>query len=72
MKYGDYECPYYGPAYFIIKELQQLIGDLIRFVYRHFPLISMHPYAEQAAEAAEAAGAQGKFKEMHNHLFEHQ
>lgn len=72
MKYGDYECPYCGRAHFIVKELQQLTGDLMRFVYRHFPLTSVHPHAEQAAEAAEAAGPQGKFWEMHNHLFEHQ
>ncbi|MBD2473118.1 DsbA family protein [Nostoc sp. FACHB-145] len=72
VKYGDYECPYCGRAHFIVKELQQLTGDLMRFVYRHFPLTSVHPHAEQAAEAAEAAGAQGKFWEMHNHLFEHQ
>lgn len=72
VEYGDYECPHCGRAHFIVKELQQLTGDLMRFVYRHFPLTSVHPHAEQAAEAAEAAGAQGKFWEMHNHLFEHQ
>ena len=72
VEYGDYECPYCGRAHFIVKELQQLTGDLMRFVYRHFPLTSVHPHAEQAAEAAEAAGAQGKFWEMHDHLFEHQ
>jgi len=72
VEYGDYECPYCGMAYPIVKELQQQLGKRLRFVFRNFPLIMMHPHAEHAAEAAEAAGAQGKFWEMHDILFENQ
>ena len=52
--------------------LQERLGDRLRFVFRNFPLTTVHPHAEHAAEAAEAAGAQGKFWEMHDYLFEHQ
>jgi protein-disulfide isomerase len=69
---GDYQCPYCGEAYPIIKQLQQALGDKMRFVFRNFPLTAVHPQAEEAAEAAEAAGAQGKFWEMHDRLYEHQ
>jgi protein-disulfide isomerase len=72
VEYGDYECPYCGAAYPIVKRLQERLGDRLRFVFRNFPLTTVHPHAEHAAEAAEAAGAQGKFWEMHDHLFEHQ
>jgi protein-disulfide isomerase len=72
VEYGDYECPYCGAAYPIVKELQRRLGDRLRFVFRNFPLGNMHPHAEHAAEAAEAAGAQGKFWEMHDWLYEHQ
>jgi protein-disulfide isomerase len=72
LEYGDYECPYCGQAYWFVKELEESVGDLMRFVFRNFPLTSIHPHAENAAEAAEAAGAQGKFWEMHDCLFEHQ
>ncbi|MDN5940955.1 MAG: DsbA family protein [Nitrospira sp.] len=72
VEYGDYECSYCGQAYFVVKELQRLLGNRLRFVFRNFPLTTVHPYAQRAAEAAEAAGAQGKFWEMHDHLFEHQ
>ena len=72
VEYGDYECPYCGQAHLIVKEIQQRLGDQLRFVFRHFPLIQIHPHAEHAAEAAEAAAAQGKFWEMHDTLFEHQ
>src|SRR5919206_3595175 len=72
VEYGDYECPYCGAAYPIVKEIQQRLGDRLRFVFRHFPITTAHPHAELAAEAAEAAGAQGKFWEMHDSLFEHQ
>jgi peroxiredoxin len=72
VEYGDYECPYCGAAYPIVKELQKLLGQQLRFVYRHFPLSSVHPHARHAAEAAEAAAAQGKFWDMHDLLFEHQ
>jgi protein-disulfide isomerase len=72
VEYGDYECPYCGMAYPIVKELQQQLGVRLRFVFRNFPLIAIHPHAEHAAEAAEAAGAQGKFWEVHDTLFENQ
>lgn len=72
VEYGDFECPHCGRAYPILKRVQQQLGDRLRFVYRHFPLTEAHPHAERAAEAAEAAGAQGKFWEMHSMLFENQ
>ena len=72
LEYGDYECPFCGAAYPIVKEVQRIFGDQLRFAYRHFPLSQIHPHARQAAEAAEAAGAQGRFWDMHDVLFEHQ
>lgn len=72
VEYGDYECPYCGAAYPILKDIQRQLGDQLRFVFRNFPLTSVHPHAEAAAEAAEAAAAQGKFWQMHDLLFEHQ
>src|SRR5260221_7532124 len=70
--YGDYECPYTRAAYRVVQKLLAGEPDELRFVFRHFPLTSIHPHAQQAAEAAEAAGAQGKFWEMHDVLFAHQ
>jgi protein-disulfide isomerase len=72
VEYGDYECPYCGQAYIIIKQIQQLLGKNLRFVFRNFPLTQVHPHAQHAAEAAESAGAQRKFWEMHDYLYEHQ
>jgi protein-disulfide isomerase len=73
VEYGDYECPYTGMAYPIVKELIREFGnDKIRFVFRNFPLNNIHPHAQHAAEAAEAAAAQNKFWQMHDYLFEHQ
>ena len=72
VEYGDYECPYCGQAYPIVKAIQKALGARLRFVFRNFPLSEMHPNAENAAEAAEAAGSQGKFWEMHDAIFEHQ
>jgi protein-disulfide isomerase len=72
LEFGDYECPYCGAAHPIVRRVQQRIGDRMRFVFRHFPLVQVHPHAETAAEAAEAAGAQGMFWEMYDALFEHQ
>src|SRR5262245_9635035 len=72
VKYGDYECPFCGQAYYVVKDLELRVGNLMRFVFRNFPLNTTHPHAERAAEAAEAAGAQGKFWEMHDLLFENQ
>jgi protein-disulfide isomerase len=72
VEYGDYECPYCGMAYPIVKRAQRALGTELRFVFRNFPLAESHPHARLAAQAAEAAGAQGKFWEMHDALFEHQ
>jgi protein-disulfide isomerase len=72
VEYGDYQCPYCGAAYPIVKRVQQHMGDRLRFVFRNFPLSEIHPFALGAAEGAEAAGAQGKFWAMHDRLFEHQ
>jgi protein-disulfide isomerase len=72
VEYGDYECPYCGQAYPIIKRIQKRLGDNLRFVFRNFPITRSHPHAQHAAEAAEAAAAQNRFWEMHDHLYEHQ
>ena len=72
VEYGDYECPYCGAAYPIIKEVQARMGERLRFVFRNFPITTSHAHAEQAAEAAEAADAQGRFWQMHDLLFENQ
>jgi protein-disulfide isomerase len=72
VEYGDFECPYCGRAYGILKELQEDLGPQLRLVYRHFPLTTIHPHAEDAALASEAADEQGKFWEMHDLLFENQ
>lgn len=71
VEYGDFQCPYCARAHPTLAGLQKQYGQRIALVWRHLPL-GMHPYAEPAAEAAEAAGAQGKFWEMHDSLFEHQ
>ena len=72
VEYGDYECSYCGMAHPIVKALQLKLGDQLRFIFRNFPLKEAHPRAQHAAEAAESAGAQGKFWEMHDVIFEHQ
>ena len=72
VEYGDYECPHCGRAYPIVKAVQKKLGARIRFVFRNFPITEIHPHAAGAAEAAEAAGAQGRFWEMHDAIFEHQ
>jgi protein-disulfide isomerase len=72
LEYGDYECPYCGAAHPIVNEVREPMGDRLRFVFRHFPLTTVHPYAELAAEAAEAAGAQRKYWAMHDMLYENQ
>jgi Na+/H+ antiporter NhaA len=71
VEYGDFECPYCGQAEPVIRELLADFGEL-RYVWRHLPLNDVHPHAQVAAEAAEAAGAQGKFWEMYDLLFAHQ
>ena len=72
VEYGDYECPYCGQAYPIVKNIQERLGGKLRFVFRNFPITQVHPHAQHAAEAAESAGAQNKFWEMHDRLYEHQ
>jgi protein-disulfide isomerase len=72
VEYGDYECPHCGRAYPIVKAIQKRMAKKLRFVYRNFPLRESHPHAQRAAEAAEAAGGQGRFWEMHDRLFERQ
>jgi protein-disulfide isomerase len=72
VEYGDFECPSCKQAAPAVKLLLAEFKDRIRFVYRHFPLEEVHPHARAAAEAAEGAGAQGKFWPMHDLLFDHQ
>jgi len=75
IEYGDFQCPYCARAHAALSDLADGIGEQlggIRLVYRNFPLTDLHPLAELAAEAAEAAGQQGKFWEMHDSLFEQQ
>jgi Na+/H+ antiporter NhaA len=71
VEYGDFECPYCGMAEPVVRELLREFGD-VRYVWRHLPLIDVHPNAQTAAEAAEAAGQQGAFWEMHDLLLAHQ
>lgn len=71
-EFADFECPYCGKAYPVVKHLEKTFAESMRFAFYHFPLRIIHPHAELAAESAEAAGAQGFFWEMHDALFEHQ
>ena len=71
VEYGDFECPYCGEAEPVVRGLLSGFGD-VRYVWRHLPLNDVHPYAQLAAEASEAAAAQGKFWEMHDLLLDHQ
>jgi protein-disulfide isomerase len=70
LEYGDYQCPLCKAAVPVVKRIQAEFGPGLRFAFRHFPLIEIHPHAEEAAEAAEAAHAQGQFWPMHDVLFE--
>ncbi len=72
LEYGDYECPYCGQAELVVRELLDSFGDELRYVWRHLPLNDVHPHAQMAAEAAEAAAAQGEFWAMHDTLLGHQ
>ncbi len=72
VEYGDFECPFCGQAEPVVRELVSEFGHDLRYVFRHLPLSDVHPHAELAAEAAEAANKQGAFWEMHDLLFEHQ
>ncbi len=69
VKYGNYQCPHSGEAHRIIPKIQQELGNKICFVYRHFPQAQIYPQSQKAAEAAEIAGYQGKFWQMHETLF---
>jgi protein-disulfide isomerase len=71
VEYGDYECPACRQAEPLVRHLRETCGAQMRFVFRHFPLVEVHPHAELAAEAAEAAAAQGRFWPMHHQLFAH-
>jgi protein-disulfide isomerase len=73
LEYGDYECPHCGAAHGVVQAIRARLPDgALRFVFRHFPLTTVHPHAQHAAEAAEAAGAQGRFWAMHDALFANQ
>jgi len=72
VEYGDFECPYCGRAYPIVKKIKQELGKDLKFVFRNFPLTKIHPNAFAAAVATEAAALQGKYWEMHDIVFEHQ
>jgi protein-disulfide isomerase len=72
VEYGDYECPYCGAAHPIVNAIVEKFSKELRLVFRHFPMVQMHPFAEPAAQAAEFAGAHGRFWEMHDGLYENQ
>ena len=73
VEYGEFECPHCGRAHFQLKALRDRLPELnARFVFRHLARDDVHPFSVRAAVAAEAAGAQGRFWEMHDHLFENQ
>ena len=72
VEYGDYECPACGQLFQTIHELRAELGGELRIVFRQYPRSGVHPHAQQAAEAAEAAGEQGRFWEMHDLLFRNQ
>lgn len=72
VEYGDFECPYCGAMYGVIKAAQRVMGTGLRFVFRHFPLTDMHAHALRAAEFSEAAATIGKFWEAHDVLYENQ
>jgi protein-disulfide isomerase len=72
VEYGDYECPHCARAHRVLAEVLRRVGDEVLFAFRHFPLSQIHPHATLAAQAAEAAGEQDRFWEMHHMLFENQ
>lgn len=72
VEFGDYQCPHCGAAYPVVKQLQATYTQQLLFAYRHFPMSNAHEYALPAALAAEAAGRQGRFWEMHDLIFENQ
>jgi len=72
VEYGDYECPYCGAAYPVVKQLQSHFGREMLFIFRNFPLSEIHPHALSAAYVAEAAGLQRKFWKLHDLIYENQ
>lgn len=72
VEYGDYECPYCGAAYPVVKQLQEKLGRDLRFIFRNFPLTELHRHAMSAAMTAEFGGTKGRFWEVHDALFENQ
>lgn len=72
LEYGDFQCPHCAMAHSVVKRLERQFGDRMRYVYRNFPLTEIHPMAEPAAEAAEFAGANGKYWPMHDAIFDNQ
>jgi protein-disulfide isomerase len=72
VEFGDYECAYCGTAYPIVEAVRHALKDSLLLAFRHFPLTTAHPHALAAAEAAEAAAAQGQFWQMHARLYENQ
>jgi len=72
VEYGDYECPYCGAAYPIVKRIQEYFGERLQFVFRNFPLVESHPHAGMAAMTAEFAATHNKFWDMHDMLYENQ
>ena len=72
LEYGDFECPVCGEVHSVVKVIQDRLGDELCFAYRHFPITSVHPHSAHAAEAADAARAQGRFWAMHDLLYENQ
>jgi protein-disulfide isomerase len=72
VEFGDFQCPHCRAAYPILKKMEGIYKDRMNFVFRHFPLAELHPYAQAAAVASEAASNQGKFWQMHDLIFENQ
>lgn len=75
IEYGDFECPYCGAAYPVLKRVRERLGSKLQFVFRNFPIAESHPHAEHAAQAAESVAARGgaaAYWTMHDLLFEHQ
>lgn len=72
VQYGDFQCEHCGSVFISIKLLQQYFGDKLKFIFRHFPILTAHRFALDAAVASEAAGLQGKFWQMHDLIFENQ
>jgi protein-disulfide isomerase len=72
VEYGDYQCPHCGMAHPVVEQIRAHFRQTLRFVFRHFPMTEIHPFAQTAAEAAEFGGAHGRFWEMHDGLFDNQ